>query len=329
MPATFRRRERPRVALITPYGAQANNGNWHTAARWARMLAPHARVHLATQWSAAQGPPADLMIALHARRSAATIDAFARACPQQPLIVVLTGTDLYRDIHVDAAARRSLELASLLVVLQEAGLAALPAGVRAKARCIPQSAPQLARLAPRVRTFDVAVVGHLRDEKDPLTAMRAAERLPADSRIRLLHAGDALTPALGAAARRTERACAQYTWLGGLPAPRARALIRRSRLLLHPSKMEGGSQVIIEAVRCGVPVIASRCDGHVGLLGRDHPGFFPVGDDAACARLLQRAERDPAFLLRLLQAGRRRAPLFAPAREAAALRGLLRTRSGG
>jgi len=328
MVATPRRHGRPRVALITPYGAQANNGNWHTAARWARMLAPHARVQLATQWRTDEGPPADLMIALHARRSAPSIAAFARAFPQRPLIVVLTGTDLYRDIHVDAAARRSLDLASSLVVLQEAGLNALPGRWRAKARCIPQSAPRLACLSSRVRTFDVAVVGHLRDEKDPLTAMRAAARLPADSRIRLLHAGDALTPALGAAARRTARACARYTWLGGQPAPRARALIRRARLLLHPSKMEGGAQVIIEAVRCGVPVIASRCDGHVGLLGRDYPGFFPVGDDAACARLLQRADRDPAFLVRLRQAARRRAPLFAPAREAAAVRGLLRTRRG-
>jgi glycosyltransferase involved in cell wall biosynthesis len=86
---------------------------------------------------------------------------------------------------------------------------------------------------------------------------------------------------------------------------------------------EGGANVISEAAVAGVPVLASRMDGNVGLLGADYPGYFPVGDAQALARLLQRLEREPRFVARLAKALARRAPLFRPAREAAAWRRLL------
>jgi glycosyltransferase involved in cell wall biosynthesis len=82
--------------------------------------------------------------------------------------------------------------------------------------------------------------------------------------------------------------------------------------------------VISEAVVAGVPVLASRIDGSVGLLGRDYSGYFPVGDDAALAGLLRRIETDPEFLMHLQRAIARRAPLFRPAREKAAWRKLIR-----
>jgi hypothetical protein len=58
---------RPQVTIVTPYGAQANNGNWQTASRWARMLRGPYRVRITTAWRAADTAP-DLLIALHARR---------------------------------------------------------------------------------------------------------------------------------------------------------------------------------------------------------------------------------------------------------------------
>jgi putative glycosyltransferase (TIGR04348 family) len=315
MPVPPSRQARPRrlrVAIITPALADANTGNWHTAARWARFLRTRHRVRVLAAW---QGEEADVLIALHARRCAASIEAFARQHPQRPLIVVLTGTDLYRDIHTDAAAQRSLELATRLVVLQERGLDALPAALRRKADVIYQSAP---RLAPAVRhrtTFDVAVVGHLRDEKDPRLPMRVAETLPRDSRIRIVHVGTALDPALGQAALSTQRRCARYRWVGGLPRARARQVMRSARLLLHPSKMEGGAQAIVEAIQAGTPVIASDCSGNVGMLGRGYPGLFPVGDAQAAAQLLRRAETDPKFLRTLTAACSKRAARFDPERE--------------
>jgi glycosyltransferase involved in cell wall biosynthesis len=208
-------------------------------------------------------------------------------------------------------------------VLNEIGADALPARMRAKTSVILQSAPSATAARKSERNFDVAVVGHLRDVKDPLTVMRAAALLPSDSRIRIRHAGRALEPALGRAARATERACPRYRWLGDLSRGRALRLMRDARLLLHPSRLEGGAQVIIESIRAGTPVIASDCDGNVGLLGRDYPGLFPVGDARSAAALLLLAETDPDFPRSLTQACRRLAPKFSPQREARALRSLV------
>ncbi|MEO8716817.1 MAG: hypothetical protein ABI423_01215 [Burkholderiales bacterium] len=106
-----------RIALVTPAGAGTRNGNRHTALRWAAFLrrAGH-RVSIAVDWD---GTPCDLMLALHARRSHAAVVAYRAAHPQGPLAVALTGTDLYRDLPRSAEARRSLELADRLLVLQD------------------------------------------------------------------------------------------------------------------------------------------------------------------------------------------------------------------
>jgi putative glycosyltransferase (TIGR04348 family) len=309
---------RPSVCIVTPYLANANNGNWHTASRWARLLRPAFRVRVQTHWD---GSAVDVLIALHAGRSAESIHSFARAYPQHALIVVLTGTDLYGGI--DATARQSLDLATRLVVLNELAQGALPPRWRAKAELVLPSAIPFAALPPRQRTFDVAVVGHLRAVKDPRLPMSIARRLPDESRIRLLHAGEALESRWARAARATARLGGHYRWLGGIPATDARALIRRSRLLLHPSREEGGATVIVEALQSGTPVIASSCDGNVGLLGDDYPGLFPVGDVDAAMALMLSAEAEPVFYHRLLRATRRRARRFTPAREGKSLRQLV------
>lgn len=310
----------PCICIVTPALKAANSGNWHTAARWARFLRPQCVVRVSDHWD---GGPCDLLIALHARRSAAAIDAFATAHPNAPTVLVLTGTDLYRDIEYDAASQRSLTLATRLVVLQERGIDALPKVHHAKAIIIYQSAPRLQPGQPRVRSFDVAVVGHLREVKDPTLAMRVLEFLPAGSRVRVLHAGAALEPTLGVQARQAMRREPRYRWLGEQSRAQARQLMRRSRLLLHPSKMEGGAQAVLEAVQAGTPVIASRISGNVGMLGSDYPGYFEPGDVAAAARLIARAEAEPRFLRSLQRACRQRAALFAPARERKALHSLV------
>jgi putative glycosyltransferase (TIGR04348 family) len=297
----------------------ANNGNARTAARWMRMLrAAGLRVRVQTEWD---GCKCDVMIALHAGRSAASIAAFADRHPHKPLIVVLTGTDLYGGLEADA--RRSLALATRLVVLNELGIAALPRSVRHKAEVILQSARPLTALPPRQRSFDVAVVGHLRAVKDPRLPMRVACRLPESSRIRILHVGQALDQAWSRAARATARSTERYRWLDGQPPGAARGVIRRARLLLHPSRNEGGAIVVIEALQSGTPVIASDCAGNVGLLGHGYPGLFPVGDAQGALSLLLRAEREPRFLQRLTVATKQRARLTTPAREASALRRLV------
>jgi putative glycosyltransferase (TIGR04348 family) len=309
---------RPLVTIVTPYRAQANNGNWQTASRWARMLRGPYRVRIALAWQAGDPAP-DLLIALHALRSAASIAAFAAAHPERPLVVTLTGTDLYRDIAEDPKARRSLRLATRLVVLNDLGAARLPSALRPKVDVVLQSAPPRAPVR-KPRRFSVAVVGHLRDEKNPQLVWRVVEGWPADAPLRLWHAGRALDPDLGRAARRLAARDLRYVWLGDMPRGETRRRVGASHVLLHPSTMEGGALAVIEAVTAGTPVIASRIDGNVGLLGARYPGLFPTGDADAARALLLRAAREPAFLDRLTRACGRLAHRFLPAREQRAIR---------
>jgi putative glycosyltransferase (TIGR04348 family) len=315
------------VLIVSPALAAANNGNWQTAWRWSRFLAAGHRVAIRTDWRPGDGfgddPQAvpDMMIALHARRSAGAIER--HAATGRPLALVLTGTDLYRDIRVDAAARRSLTLADRIVCLQERGPDELDAALRTRTEVIFQSAPTLRAGAPRRRSFDLLLVGHLRPEKDPLTAARALARL-ADPTLRLVHVGDARDPDCGDAFARAALADPRIERRGALGHAQTRQLIRRGRVLLLPSLMEGGANVLIEAVTCGVPVLASRIPGSVGMLGADYPGYFPVGDDAALAALVTRCQADPGFIDDLAGRCALRAPLFAPARERAAVRSLAR-----
>ena len=115
----------------------------------------------------------------------------------------------------------------------------------------------------------------------------------------------------------------RYLWRGDVPAAAVHRLLARSHAMVISSLSEGGANVISEAAVARVPVLASRIDGNVGLLGADYPGYFPVGDTRALARLLQKLEGDSRFATRLRQAVARRAPLFRPAREIAAWRRLL------
>jgi putative glycosyltransferase (TIGR04348 family) len=314
------------VTIASPALRAANNGNWHTAHRWARFLRQRFSVELCQDWTPAQSSP-DCLIALHARRSAAAIAAYARAWPQRPRVVVLTGTDLYRDLPQDPTALRSLELATRLVVLQEAALDALGCAHRAKCAVIHQSAPVLAPAMPRKHCFEVVLVGHMRAEKDPLTPMRALLELPARSRVRLRHIGAALEEMYAAAAQQLMAhpwpTLARYRWMGAREHAETRQHIRRAHALLISSLMEGGANVIVEALACGVPVLASRVPGNVGMLGADYDGYFPVGDARALAELLERASNDPSFLAHLQHQCAARAPRFDPVRERASVDALV------
>ncbi|HSV78387.1 MAG TPA: selenoneine biosynthesis selenosugar synthase SenB [Ramlibacter sp.] len=318
----------PSVVIVSPALADANNGNWRTAHRWQEFLAPRCAVRIAHAWN---GGADDVMLALHARRSAAAIQAWSAAHPGRGLAVVLTGTDLYQDIAVDAAAQRSLQLAQRLVVLQERGADALPPPLRDKARVIFQSTPALPTSSKPRDPLQAVMVGHLRTVKSPETLFQAARLLrPADG-IRIDHIGDAAgEPALADAARATAAACPHYRWLGPLPHPETLERIRGAHVLAHTSAMEGGAHVILEAVRSGTAVLASRVPGNVGMLGEDYAGYFPHGDAPALADLLRACRAGLALqdlaaglLARLGAQCALRSDLFDPAAERAALLNLV------
>lgn len=312
-----------RIILITPAPPQSRAGNRATAVRWAEILQNLGhRVDVSVAYD---GAPYNMMIALHAWRSAAAVARFDELYPDRPLIVALTGTDLYRfiDSHPEPTLR-SIALADRLVALHELAHEAIPQAARAKLHVIYQSAKPLAQKhAPSRRYFDVCVAGHLRDEKDPLRAAYAAREVPPASRLRVRHYGKAHDESWAQLAR-AEMACnARYRWFDEVAHGKVRAAYARCRAMVLSSKMEGGANVISEAVVARLPIIASNIPGSVGLLGADYPGYYPVGDTAALRELLGRAETDDAFLPELERCGAERAHLFTPQNEAAGWRSLL------
>jgi putative glycosyltransferase (TIGR04348 family) len=309
---------RLRVLIVSPYAASANNGNWRTAARWARLLRPRHDVIVRTV-----GEPldeADVMVALHARRSHAAVIEWRRRFAPRPCIVALTGTDLYRDVPArDRDAIDSLAQADGLIVLQELGPDALPPAFRKKAHVVYQSAPALAPAPKSGRRLTTLFVGHVRPEKDLATFVRAAARLGRRGDIAFEIVGGVRDDAARAEIEALLRAAPHVSVRGALGHAAARQRIRRAHVLVIPSRMEGGANVVVEAVVAGTPVLASDCAGNVGMLGRRYPGYFPVGDDAALAALVGRCRDDERFLARLERACARRAERFEPERERRAL----------
>ncbi|MEB0136583.1 selenoneine biosynthesis selenosugar synthase SenB [Actimicrobium sp. CCC2.4] len=311
---------KPLVLIISPALANANNGNWQTAARWSRFLRDgHSVICTASDATTASTLRPDIVIALHARRSASALKQFADHCPS---ILVLTGTDLYRDIRTDPVARHSLSIATRLVLLQSAGIDELPASMHEKTHVIYQSARTLKAITRQRSALKVIMIGHLRAEKDPATFLRACVHLAHDD-IDFLHIGGALDAELKALADTTAERQPRYRWIGNQPYATTRQRLKHSDLMVISSVMEGGANVIIEAITSGVAVVASDIPGNRGMLGDDYAGYFPVGDAGALATLIRRSASEPLFLARLQTQCDLRRPLFAPERECAAVRQLV------
>ncbi len=309
-----------RISIVTPARPGARNGNRHTAQRWAGFLrALGHRVVVMVQWDAC---PCDLLLALHARRSHASIVEFRTRFPGKPLVVVLTGTDLYSDLPKSREARQSLRLADRIVVLQSEARLELEKGLRAKTRVVYQSSTPSVRHRPPKARFRVAVVGHLRKVKDPFRAALALRYLPQD--LEVVQVGDALSPRMASEAKKHMRRDRRYRWLGGRTHAQALGWIARSHLLVVSSIMEGGANVIAEAARVGTPVLASRMSGNLGMLGRNYPGYFPLFDEYALSRLIGKTIEKKMFVLKLKRALAARRQLFAPAAERRALCAVIR-----
>ena len=314
---------RPRIVIVCPATPQSNSGNWRTAARWQRLLQSLARVRIVQQWPDAQAEHDAVMLALHARKSAAAIEAWHARHGVRGLGVVLTGTDIYPDIAQDALALRSLAQARSLVVLQDQALRALPAAYRAKARVIVQSCNARQTLPKTQRLLRVVVVGHLREEKNPQMLWRAVRQVGPGAGLHIDHIGHALDAALAREAQATAADCPHYRWLQGLDHAATLRRIQRAHLLVHTSRSEGGAIVIGEAIRSGTPVLATRIDGNVGLLGDDYGGLVPPDDAPALAALLRQCRATQGQPDGLLAQWQRqcdhRAGRFDPALERAAL----------
>jgi putative glycosyltransferase (TIGR04348 family) len=314
------------ILVINPARAPSHTGNHSTAERWARLLGELGhQVQLGHDWlGSSQTQEYDLLVSLHARRSFAALDRFHRTLPDVPVVVALTGTDLYQDIENSSEARQSLEIASRLVVLQPLAVDSVPGQLRGKCRVIYQSAvPAGPPERPDANTFRVCVLAHLRTVKDPLRAALAARDLPVSSRVQVAHAGGVLDAELGGEAEAEQRRNPRYRWLGDLPHEHALRLLAGSHLLSLTSFLEGGANVVSEAIAAGVPVLSSLIPGSIGILGLDYPGYFPAGDTGALCSLMRRAETDSGFYADLKQRISGLKCLVDPQRERESWRALL------
>ncbi len=310
------------IGIVSPEPRSSLSGNGVTARRWEKLLAELG--HRVTVQTVYAGEDYDLLISLHAMKSAAAIEAFHERFPVRPQVLALTGTDLYGDLEGDPRALRSLELADRYVVLQPRGLNRLPEELRERAVTIHQSLARIVRCAPKPDdTFDVCVLSHLRRVKDPLLVAAAVHRLPPESAVQVTHVGAAFEPELGRSAKEETTTNPRYRWVGELDREAALEVLAASRILVLTSRMEGGANVVSEAIAAGVPVVSTRIDGSVGILGEDYPGYFPVSDAQALADLLRRAETDSEFYADLRQHVERLVSLVDPAREREAWKRLL------
>lgn len=311
------------IIVITPAPAGSRAGNRATAERWARLLenAGH-RVQVETSFRPGSY---DLVLALHAWRSHEELLKVRASDPHMPIALALTGTDIYDHQHrFSEPTRQSMALADSLVGLHGLVYKDIPREFGAKLVTVLQSvdiptSPATDRFSSRENSFLVSVIGHLRDEKDSLRAAFAARKLPRHSAVEVVAAGRAHNDSWATRARQEEASNSRFRWLGELDRKSTGELLAGSKVMVISSVMEGGANVVSEACRAGIPVIASDIPGNRGLLGADYPGYFPAGDETSLAQLLQRAEEDADFLNRLRDRVAALAPKFTPEHEQKAL----------
>jgi putative glycosyltransferase (TIGR04348 family) len=316
-----------KINLITPAGKQSKSGNRITANRWGRIL--NELGHNVSMLPEQPDLNLDIMIAIHAWRSHKEIRAFSKKYPDRPLIVLLAGTDIYSfQTSHPAETHDSMERATALVCLHDLVAKSIPDRFREKLHVIRQSAkPFLAPRAPAKRRFEVCVVGHLRDEKDSLRAATAARSIPKDSRLHIVHLGKSHNPEWKMKALQEAEENPRFEWRGEVPNWAVRRQYQRSHAMVISSKMEGGANVVSEAIACGLPILASNIDGNIGLLGRNYDGYFKLGDENDLADLLWRAESDAKFLALLTLQIKEKQNLFKPEVEKASWDKLLKTLS--
>jgi putative glycosyltransferase (TIGR04348 family) len=276
-----------------------------------------------SQWDAVYGKEATLvMVALNAVKCYREIALFRSCFPGQKVVVAVTGTDQNEEEPV--ALMKSLTLVDDIIVLQEEAKAKLPQNLQAKTRVVLQGAEASEKLVKRQQDgIQICVVGHLRAVKDPLRAAMATRLLPAGSKIRIVQAGAILEQKLVDEVEREEHENRRYSWLGEVPEEEARQLIAESDALVLSSRSEGGPLVVAEAAVAGTPVLSTRIDGVVGMLGADYEGYFEVGDEQSLADLLMRFEGEEEFQALLKEQVQARAPRFHPEREKESWRALL------
>lgn len=298
-----------KICIFTPATAAGRTGNWVTAERWQRLLsAANHQVVVAHQADFNFGN-FDLLIGLHAKRSGSVLLQFKKNYPDRPAIVAMTGTDVYRDLAAgrrrkSATAIRTLDVCDRIILLQPLMGKRLRKSWRDKSDVVMKDVQANRVEIQRDRgaqngSLKICVVGHLRSEKDPFRTALAIRKPVAEFRFQLTQAGAALSDSFRDRADREMQRNPDFRWLGSVAKSRVASLMSESNVLVNSSRMEGAPNVLFESLAIGLPILASKIDGHVGVLGSDYPGYFRVGDTAELRKLLIRYATDSKFQQRL------------------------------
>ena len=313
-----------RIIQVTPSGQTSKSGNRTTANRWAHIF--RSLGHSVSTITDYDDRSADMMVAIHAWRSARAIERFKALYPEKPLVVCLAGTDINEFIHTHPKPTlRSMELADAMVCLHNLVKDITPISLQSKLHVIFQSAKPLTGLRRLSgRNFNICVISHLREIKDPMRTALAVRTLPNQSKIRVTHLGMAHDGKSAARANREMKQNPRYVWKGEVAGWQVRQELKRSHLMVISSRAEGGANVISEAVVAGVPVIASKIDGNVGLLGKNYRGYYPVGNTKELRKVILKAETNNAFIQNLAKQCNSKKSLFTIEREQQSWRKLIK-----
>lgn len=297
-----------KVLVTTPYEKNSLQGNTVTAKRVVSIL-QESGIESAVLSNDDEVGRADVLIALHARKSAHFIDEFLAVNPAGKVIVYLTGTDLYSDIpSCCEICEKSMELADALVVSQEASLSSVPERYCAKSVVVHKSIeiPELASKATEPDLF--TVIGHLRAVKQPFMAVESLQLL--EGSVRLVLLGKEVDLGSDEISRKWQAKDPRFQWLGGVPYAETLQWMQRSVATINTSLAEGGANSVGESIVLGVPVLASRVEGNVGMLGDDYAGYFSADSEQELADLMHRVIHDSDFLEKLRQQVRVRSEKF-------------------
>ncbi|SHI40392.1 Glycosyltransferase involved in cell wall bisynthesis [Rubritalea squalenifaciens DSM 18772] len=302
------------ILITSPYPLDSPKGNSITALRIERLLKQAGHQASAVHGTLPTG--ADAMIALHATKTYPLSAAFKQQHPGKPLILYLTGTDLYRDLlERKPDCLNAMELADILVVSQPASLSSIPEQYQQKSRVVRASIviPKLEDVSPPPQP-SFALVAHLRPVKNPFLLNRALEQLGGLP----LHAytlGSALDEKMIEEAHSWQAKDPRFRWLDNVPYPQALSWISQVTATINSSHLEGGANAVGESILLGTPVLASKIEGNLGMLGDDYAGYFTPDDPGSLATIIRRVIEEPEFLQLLRQQIHTRQTCFSPAIE--------------